>query len=363
MNTILNRTHCLNCDTPFVYKLTNNKEIFCRNCGQSSKAEKLLFFNILSDAAKSIFNFDSRLIHTLRDIIFPSKLTNYYVAGKRKYYVNPIKLFIITLIALITSTLFFIKIPNLITKGGKDYYKVQLEKDASRNKFDAIIDTLEGSKDSVFIQQLRLALYKDIEITRNDTLTSPLSNIGYLGGKVIKDYGISTHDALTMSTDSLLNKYEVVSFWDKLRIKQFLKIYSNPEGGLRYLIKNLTWILLITVLLIAILMKVIYLRSSCYYVEHLVLTLNSHSLTFVLLTITILIRNFFSTELDQINLSSSIFSMNLYLILGIQFFTIKKYYKQGIFKTLVKQIIINTTYFIIFFMSAIFVSMVIVFLY
>lgn len=84
---ILTKT-CLNCGS-------TNVEEYCANCGQKAQATKQPFRVFLTDAVETLFNIDSRIFKTLKDLFrYPGKLTNEYVAGKRATYLPPLRIYI-----------------------------------------------------------------------------------------------------------------------------------------------------------------------------------------------------------------------------------------------------------------------------
>jgi len=120
-NTSTN-TNCLNCGTAFVQEHgAPINDVHCYRCGQAKKEGRLSIIRLLKDGISSIFNLDGRLAHTLKDLFFTSKMTRAYIAGKRKFYVNPARLFIfslillVSLIVLIVWRLIFSKVCKVLT--------------------------------------------------------------------------------------------------------------------------------------------------------------------------------------------------------------------------------------------------------
>lgn len=79
---------CLNCGSL-------NVEQFCANCGKKAQATKQPLRVFLSDAVETLFNIDSRIFKTLKDLFrYPGKLTSEYIAGKRATYLPPLRIYI-----------------------------------------------------------------------------------------------------------------------------------------------------------------------------------------------------------------------------------------------------------------------------
>ncbi len=356
----MKHTYCLNCKAPFPEITNNNQETFCVNCGQSSKDSRLSFGRLVKDAISNVLNLDSKLIHTFRDILSPSKLTRIYIEGKRKYYVNPARLFIFMLIGLITLSLNGIKLENS-TMGVDEIYS-RAERSKLLDEYTKLTDTIDISDNRHLVDTIKSKLFNKVKSLKTDTLGKNGPNI-FNSGRSLESFGISTYDGIHLSHKALFEKYNVERFWDKIMVGQYIRIVTNPAGGIRHVIKNLTWAVFITVLLMSFFMKVLYIRNSYYLVEHVVLILNSHSLLFLLYALNIVLLVFIPLGSNKEIIAPITIGSTFMLILILQFLTLKKYYKQGIFKTLIKQIVINSAYMFIFNMVVVMVAIISLILY
>lgn len=352
-------TYCLNCKTPFYDDINQKKEFFCPNCGQSSKDSRLSFTRLIKDAISNILNLDSRLIHTFRDIFYPSKLTRTYIEGKRKYYVNPARLFIFMLLVLITLSISSINIDN--TNFGLDDFYGQAERSKLMEEYSNLVDTVDISGHEEIVDSIKSKLFNKVNQMDTDTLGK---NVNLLNlGRSIESFGISKYDGLHLSPKELFEKYNVTAYWDKITVGQYIRITTNPVGGIKHIVGNLTWAVFLSVLLISFIMKLLYIRNHYYLVEHAVLVLNSHSLLFLLSGIYLSISVFIDFNENNEIIKTILFFVMLVLIYVLQFRTLKKYYKQGFFKTAIKQILINSAYYLIFMMSVFIVALISVILY
>lgn len=354
------RQYCLNCNLPYPEGSNLDKEFFCGNCGQSTKESRLSFGRLIKDAISNVFNLDSRLIHTFRDIIYPSKLTQAYIEGKRKYYVNPARLFIFMLIGLITLALSIIKIEN--SAMGADQIYSKAERSKLLDEYSNMIDTLNIEGHEEIVNSIKSNLFKKARSLKTDTLGKNGPVLFNLG-KPIESFGISSYDGVHLTQKELFEKYKVEGFWDKINVGQYIRVVTNPVGGIKYAIKNLTWAVFITVLLMSFFMKLLYIRSQYYLVEHVVLILNSHSLLFLVAALIIILLECLSLG-DRAGVVTLIVSLFSFVsIIVIQYLTLKKYYQQGYFKTLLKQIMINSAYIFIFNMIVLMVAIISLMLY
>lgn len=347
-------TYCLNCNTPYPEALDNNKEIFCTKCGQSSKDSRLSFTRLIKDAVSNILNLDSRLVHTFRDLIYPSKLTRTYIEGKRKYYVNPARLFIFMLLGLITLSLFSIHVEN--NQMGVDSMYSRAERSKMLDEYNSMVDTIDIDGHEIMVDSIRAKFFRNVKPVNADTLGKNGPELFNL--KPTEEYGIATYDGIHLSHNEIFKKYNVSGFWEKLSVGQYIRLMTDPAGGIKHVVKNMTWAIFITVLLISLLLKLMYIRKPYYLVEHVVLVLNSHSLIFLVIAINIVltVHADFGKYHDEIGLV--LFGCFSIFVFIVQFLSLKKYYNQGIFKTFVKQLIINTAYMMIFNMAVLLVAII-----
>ncbi len=359
-----NHNYCLNCKTQFPEGFNAEEEIFCSHCGQSSKERRLSIFKLLKDGISNVLNLDSGLIHTFRDIIYPAKLTRTYIEGKRKYYVNPARLFVFMLIGIITVSLWLANLDNTSFEGDLDLMYSRAEKSTMLVKYDDLIDSLSLENIGPTSDTIRARLFKNVYKPENDTIG--LKNAQFFGtNRDIRKYGISSYDAVHLPIDQIFTKYKIIDFWDKQHARIFIRIVTNPANSLIYILKNLTWAVFITLLLVSIFMKLIYIRGYYYIVEHAVLQLNLHSFYFVAISTVIIIDTFMNSVFTEYegNVQSIIYGLIFLFVGGVQFFAIKKYYKHGVFRALLSQFLINFAYIFFFFLSVLFVTLISVFLY
>ena len=68
---------------------------FCPECGQENIETSQPFHYLFRHFVADFVHYDSKFWKTIRYLFFvPAKLTNEYLAGKRKRYVHPVQLYI-----------------------------------------------------------------------------------------------------------------------------------------------------------------------------------------------------------------------------------------------------------------------------
>lgn len=87
---------CKNCEAIVISK-------FCSNCGQNSNVSKITISKLLQDLTESIFQFNSGLLFTLKELFTrPGNSIQEYLLGKRKNHFKPIAY------VLVFSTIYFL---------------------------------------------------------------------------------------------------------------------------------------------------------------------------------------------------------------------------------------------------------------
>jgi len=330
------KEYCMNCETVLLEAAP-----YCYSCGQSVKESRLSVWAIVSEAITNFFNLDGRVFRTVRYLYSPSKLTKAFVAGKRRQFMNPARIFLFSLIVLVSILLSSMSTGGLNELTGSSFREVALAE--QKIEWDTLLNDIRTPDNKQLLQQIQDSLYGDIHI---DSLVVD-TDVTVFGVSIDK-YNIRQKDMLELSGDELLDKYEVTGMGDRIFVKQYQKIANNPAGGISYVVKNLPWVLLVLIFLMAAFMKLLYIRGGYYYIEHLVLMLYSHSLLCISL-VSLFAIGFFAGGSTLFLVSAKVLVL---LLLGVQYLSLKRYYDQGWFKTLVKQIVINSAYFILFIMVA-----------
>jgi len=143
---------------------------------------------------------------------------------------------------------------------------------------------------------------------------------------------IDYKDLVLLSNEELQEKYKVEGFWMQQILQQVVKFAKNPDDFQLYLFSHLSWIVLFALPLIALYLKLLYVRQKRPYVEHLIYTLHLH--TFILAIASFLFAYWLMQPEDHSSstpLLITILLSSLYFIISI-----KNVYKQGLIKTLLK---------------------------
>ena len=242
------RPVCPNCGHPL--SLEDN---FCARCGQENHTHKLPIRHFLVELLSGLFNFDTNLLRTLRDLFWPPGLViREYNANKRARYVPPLRLY------LFTSVLFFIFLSW-----------------NTRQVLDPAASVVISSRDGVDTSGLTLELENG---TISDSSIIVLSSQRHLTNDLLDSTLIASGETPTTLMRAVL-RLAVGMSGNSLRKDEFIQ---GMLGGFSKL-------LFLLVPFFALLLKLLYRRSGKFYSEHLVFALYFHTVLFLVLGIALLI--------------------------------------------------------------------------
>ncbi len=334
---------CLNCDLFF-----QEGDHFCSNCGQKTDAHLLTVTELLSNFWNSLFNLDNTVFSTLKYIWRPWKLTEFYVKGKRKTYLNPMRIFLITLLLHFGLLLTTVDIDNnktLTNELYRDYERSKIKGEYMDIKSKL---SLDGSA-CVLSDSIENVLFDKTLLVEQDTQLS----IEIFGKK---KYPFTKKDVLELPIDSVYQKYDITTFTEKLIVGQYFKIMKDQAGTGNYVIGNFSWGVLLVIIALAAFMKLLYIRKKVHYVEHLVFLMNVHSFCFLVNAIVL----FICVKFDDFESKYEVLTNSI--LIGVplvtMFISMFYYYKQGFLKTLLKYAILGTMYMLFFGIFIVIVSLV-----
>jgi hypothetical protein len=342
----VHNTVCYNCERPVA-----PRDNYCAYCGQANHPTKLTLLVLIKDFIINFFDLDSKFFKTLRHIYAPSFLTREYLAGRRKSYSNPIRLFIITMFVFFAVMAFTFneKVNIDLLDQQRFNFDATVSKSEVYDNYNHLIDSLELNDDQQILDDtIRNSVFKSIEISDSNYLDLTNSNIVGVEMKKVK---FLRKDIIELEPDSLFRKYNIEQAWDKIVIKQILKTIENPSSTVRALIANSFWTVILIIIFVSFLMKLLFIRHRIYLIEHIILQCNVHSLSFILGSVFLVLVNILGLDLSLANYF-------LLLLAVLMFISFKGYYRQGIFKTLIKIIIYLFGYFFMLIFCLMFVALV-----
>lgn len=338
------KPHCLNCNSH-----ANNSGTYCSNCGQKLDLTSFTLWHLILDSLADFFDFDSKLLKSMRALWRPGFLTKEFMAGRRKSYVNPLRLYLSMTILFFSLLLFWMNRSELDWKFNDLDERVSISRQLEHFDSLAIVYQLPvDQKDSI-----RLKLFGGVKLPQEDTFSFLKLQTFTFFGFHLEEMKVLNSEVVEMPIEAILDKYKISGFWKRLVYKQALRISKDIEGVTKFLIGNLFWGVLLAAFFIGLLKKILYIRHDMYFIEHFVFW--SHLQSFVFLV------GFISVLLEQFNIPilSQIVSISIPLLLiPYSIMAYKTYYQQSWIKTLGKMLIIGMSYIIILFSLLFFVSLI-----
>jgi len=317
--------HCRNCQAP----LPEHSK-YCPQCSQRNHDGKLTFREMMAESIGTLFNLDNRIFNTLRAMLVPGKLTTNYFEGKQIRYYHPVRLFIFTGLALASIIAVRFQQSDLYKKqeGIFDGNKAEL----TQKRFFANLDTARIAFNGDHPDAASVAAVDSFASRANFLHPVPVesdsSGISFrFFGQQKLSLKIANLDLVELSTDSLLTKYGIHESWDRYRLKQYLQMYKQPNGFILSLLGKAIWMLLLVVPLLALCLRLLYLRKPFVYYEHFVFVLDISSASFVLLFL-----NFIFKQSPPIWLTVVLVVLSMIY----PFIAMRRVYKEGFWRTSLK---------------------------
>ncbi len=344
---------CRNCDT----FLPENAK-FCPACSQKNTDGRITFKELVSQFMSDLFNLDGRIFQTLKALSVPGKLTDDFFNGKQIRYYHPVRLFIfagVIFIGVLSLTLTESEI-NTVDNLWKNREKM-FELKKAYNYIDTtsqhISMELGDTISPIAFDTLRSRFASKFDLKKRDSFEIS-DGFSFGNTKNTKAIKISLEDALKLPEDSLATKYGIKGLWDRQIFLQNLRVQKSASNFLFYLIKNILWMVFIMMPMLALVLKLLYLRKRYLYVEHLVFSFHVHIFFFLLLGSVIFLANLTNAEF----FFWIIFLAPLYLL-----FAMKRFYKQRWWVTVIKFCLVYVFYLAVFTLSVFITAFVSIFLF
>ncbi|WP_299617692.1 DUF3667 domain-containing protein [uncultured Tenacibaculum sp.] len=338
-------TNCLNCGFQF-----RGDEIFCPNCGQKNKGKRITFKSFVREVFAGFFSWDAKFWKTLLPLLFkPGKVSKDYINGKRSTYSNPFRFY------LTTSVLFFLLIG--LNNTIKEYRVLSSTETKEESIFEQTSDSIKKQislKDNsglfnVGVNNLEDSIKKGIEdgakASKNqklDSLKDP-SDFDSLIKFNIRNPDISTDKAL----DSLGIEKNFTNRLKYSKAKTFASIVSGTgvKSFLNNIVSKISVALFILLPIFALFFKFIYIRRKYTYVEHLIFIFHTQTVFFLIFSFYVIFEIIWHNKIEANG--STIMTVLLLFFMVYLFIAMKRFYKQGFFKTTVKYILANISFFML----------------
>jgi len=340
--------YCLNCN----HKISRNIN-YCPNCGQENTDYKFAVWHLIIESINNYLNLDSQFFRSIYPFLFrPGHLTIKFIEGRRKLFINPIRLYIII------SIIFFFLFSNAIDIDDSSLQLMNEEEiDEAFNKYvlsdstknlNELIEEMKrsgsissNSKDTInnfFSKENKLKLLsKSFDTLSLDNSTLFGVSYKYNQNKV---YYVWMRQP-DMTPDAFLDSLNASekNIWNRRLASQMLKIgqTSNPKVIINEVLENISVMFFILIPFFAFLLKIFYLGKRKLYYNHLIFSLHLHTYLFFLAAVFIGI-SFFNDDV----IALAVYGTCTFLIYVLLMF--RRVYKDRWFKIIIKTFFLFTIY-------------------
>lgn len=325
--------NCLNCQANIIGR-------YCHICGQENILPKESFWHLVSHFFQDITHFDGKFFSSLKFLVTrPGFLSGEYIRGRRASYLNPVRMYVFT------SAFFFL----LFFSVGIGEKEKALQ---GPSKSEMPIAGQHVLTDSLAIYPLSDSIRR---IKEND-LTSLNEQVKQDSSRQKMNKGMFTGIYLSeQAYDSALNSGEIRHSW-LTRIFYRRLIHINREFGTNSkgfitgftekLLHSLPQMLFISLPVLALLLKLLYWRrKEFYYVSHVIFSIHLYILVFIGMACMILLS--LLHDYAGWSLFGMLQKFVLFYLFYYQYRSMRTFYKQGRMKTIAKQLLLDSLFFIV----------------
>jgi hypothetical protein len=329
---------CLNCGNMVFGK-------YCHICGQENIEIHQNIFGLTRHFIYDIFHFDGKFFDTLRYLLTrPGYIPGQYIKGKRQSFLDPIRMY------LFTSAIFFI-IFFAVRGPGTAFTDDGDIKNLSRterfNLSYALYSDSNSREDDINRKKLSLLLDTSysIYLAPPDSMDKDQLEVEK-DGKVYK---------LLASRENFLLIDSGSQDWVSKELSRKFRIYKRKFGddtgamisdfSTRFMHK-LPYVLFVSLPLFALILKLLYRRrKDLLFADHAVFTLYHYILSFILLLFFFLV--FALKEKLDWSILSFLSGGLLLSIPAYLFIALRKFYGEGMGKTILKFLLLNSMAYIV----------------
>jgi len=376
MTTRRQSDQCLNCG----HTLEHN-ENYCPSCGQENREIKIGFGQLVSEFLSNYLALDTRIGRSIVPfLIKPGFLTIEFNRGKRKNYLNPVRLY------LAMSILYFFVLSLLagrIVPTDKAAFEIQtddvaffentdrmtreilnstlsektLDKLRTLDSLDqgAMIDTLSSILSKAEMKELEGAFGKNLQnlnlsqqLDPDSTQSESKETLGLVlelnDGDI--DFGRLNNykNNLSLSDQDVVDSIstgELSSFENKVAIQMVKLARSRTDAVLQIIVNNFPLMMLLLIPLFAGILKLLYLGSERLYIEHVIHALHLHAFAYFSYGIILL---FLLIPEAESSFGKEIAIIGFFLVTFYAFRSFQKVYKGKWGKTLLRFLAVGMIY-------------------
>jgi hypothetical protein len=315
-------TQCENCGAPLSGR-------FCSQCGQAAIDYRRSFRHVIGDVLDAFLNWDSKFLATIGWLIArPWHLTNEFLAGRRRRYFHPLRLY------LLASILFFFAVNygarDLRLEPGKLGPKDRAELEADLKKAD--LPPAAREKLEALLREPQAQASPPLVSPSPPNAPSPPAAPGT--DKERQEYGkIGERPFVVFDQAKSTTPFER---WIEARAKEKMGEQGTKMGlFISTLFSNLPYMMLCCIPLFAFVLKILYIRRHIFYIDHLIYALHIHTFAYTGIMLIVLATIGLNRVIPG-PIAGWIIAL-LWIAFVVQIFlSIRRVYRQGWFISIIK---------------------------
>ena len=333
---------------------------FCPACGQSTRSLKISFWILLTDFLGDYFTFDSKLTRTLIPLLKkPGFLTLEFIDGRRVRYVPPLRLYVFL------SIIFFVSMGSSgdaeeEKEVNRDPQALNALKIDPEKSFSSVQEldwmkithwAMEGQPEAELAEEhpemrqpKRLTrLLKDEEKPFESFQDLDMEKVRKRAVSEKENRGFTVDedgfdDGTMLGLGGYLNR--IIERGNK-RLGE-LTPEQSKKVFIREILNAIPKVMFLLLPLVALLLKLLYIRRDPLYLDHLIFAFHLHAAYYLVFSILIWLSALFDSGwLIVFNVIIILLGSPLYCVLALL-----RVYQQGVIKTLLKFLVFFFTYFI-----------------
>jgi len=349
---------CLNCGHP----LTGHEK-FCPECGQKNKGSKITFGSFVREVFNGFISLDAKVWTTLIPLVTkPGKVSRDFIDGKRARYTNPFQFYIsvsIIFFLILGAANKYQELQGFGDENSPNFSLINFNSDLDDERQDSIpeaakvdsiinnlginagimqLDSTKQAKANQIIDSIKKDV-NGLNLTEDERPARKKSSF-----EKMKDFQEQNPEYLAnRALDSLkIEKTLWNRFLYSIAGKVNAAINDTAEENKKIskeIISYASIAIFIFLPIFTLFLRLIYVRRKFTYVEHLIFVFHTQTVFFILMIL------FFILWLTTHNINIVAIFVILFLI--YLFIAMRRFYKQGFFKTLFKYFIINFIFMIL----------------
>ena len=292
---------------------------FCAHCGQNDRDYRRNLPPLLWDLVRETFEVDSRLLRTLKLLLFkPGELSLEFSRNRRASYVSPFRLY------LFINLLFFLLLSFSTDIEGGYQDLVVAETDLNSERASGSLENID-------------LLFELVDDERRQKLQEIIERPDPSVGKELilgVAESLAAEAALAQSVNG--GQAPLSDAFERYMIGQLIDAIDDPRQIVNGLFDNLPVVLFVMLPIYALLLKLFYIKRRRYYVENLVFAAHLHSFAFVIYALMLLLPD-----------ANWVDAPLLLLMALYHFSALRRYFGESFRRTMVKYLAQLFVYFLL----------------